>query len=128
MSVALTDLLLALTLFQIKHLIADFLLQTRYMVRTKGQYGHPGGLAHAGLHGLMSLPALWALGPGPGWILFLAGVEVIVHYHVDWGKEKLGRSLGAAPDQARFWHLLGADQFIHQLTYICLLLGALLVA
>ncbi len=128
MSVALTNLLLALTLFQAKHLIADFLLQTPYMIRNKGQYGHPGGLAHAGLHGLLSLPALWVLGPGTGWILLLVGIEVVVHYHLDWGKEQLGRRLATAPDQARYWHLLGADQFLHQMTYVCLLLGAVLLA
>ena len=37
------------------------------MVEINGRYGHPGGLIHAGLHGLLSLPALMVTAPmAPG--------------------------------------------------------------
>ncbi len=124
MTVTLPVFLIALAVFQIKHLVADFLLQTPYMFRNKGTYGHPGGLAHAGLHGVLSLPALWVLGAGPAAALMLVLAEMVAHYHIDWAKEQLGRRLGTTPEQARFWHLLGADQFLHQMTYLALLMAA----
>jgi hypothetical protein len=55
-------LLLLLFLFQIKHLLADFVLQTSWMVFDKGRYGHPAGIAHAGIHGLLSAPVLLVAG------------------------------------------------------------------
>lgn len=117
--------LLALTLFAVKHLVADFLLQTGWMYRGKGIYGHPGGLAHAGLHMLGSLPALTLLGPGLFGVLLLVLAEGVVHYHIDWTKEALTRR--HAPDmmQRPFWMLLGADQFLHRLTYLALTAAAL---
>jgi hypothetical protein len=120
--------LLALTLFAAKHCVADFVLQTDWMFRGKGIYGHPGGLAHAGLHMLASLPALallaWGLGLTPAPALAAIGIltlaEGIVHYHIDWSKEALARHLDATPDTRRFWVLIGADQLLHTLTYIAL--------
>ena len=35
-----------------KHIIADYFTQYPWMYKYKGIYGHPGGLAHAGWHGL----------------------------------------------------------------------------
>jgi len=120
--------LLALGLFAAKHFVADFLLQTGWMYRGKGVYGHPGGLAHAGVHMLGSLPALLVLGPGPVVLLALMAGEGLVHYHIDWTKESLTRRFRADPAQRRFWVLLGADQFLHHLTYLAmtaLALGAM---
>mgnify|MGYP001494538601 CR=1 FL=1 len=51
-------LLILILLFQVKHLLADFIWQTGWMVRNKGTYGHLGGIAHAGLHGLLTVPVL----------------------------------------------------------------------
>ena len=44
------EVFLLLSLFGIKHFIADFALQYQYMVRDKGIYGAAGGLHHAFLH------------------------------------------------------------------------------
>ena len=44
-----------MVLLQMKHFAVDFLLQTRYQWENKGTYLHPGGLLHAGLHGLGTL-------------------------------------------------------------------------
>ncbi len=38
-------ILLTLLAFQVKHLICDFVLQTRYQVDNKGWYGRDGELA-----------------------------------------------------------------------------------
>jgi len=112
--------LLALALFATKHFVADFLLQTDWMHRGKGVYGHPGGLAHAGLHMLGSLPALLILGSGPLVLLLLMMGEGLVHYHIDWTKEALTRRFRTNPAHRPFWLLLGADQYLHHLTYLAM--------
>ena len=48
-------------LFEAKHFLCDFVLQTRYQLLNKGIYGHPAGLVHAGTHAIGSLPALIVL-------------------------------------------------------------------
>jgi hypothetical protein len=113
--------LLALGLFATKHFVSDFLLQTGWMHRGNGVYGHPGGLAHAGVLMLGSLPTLVVLGPVV--LLALMAGEGLIHYHIDWSKETLTRRFRAVPAQRRFWVLLGADQFLHHLT--CLAMTAL---
>jgi len=84
-------LLAALALFQVKHYLADFHWQTLWMVETKGRYGHPGGLVHAGLHGLLSLPVLMVAAPffAPGLFAALVIGEVVLHYHIDWSKARI---------------------------------------
>ena len=114
-------LLAALVLFQLKHLIADFALQTPAMIRAKGKYGHPGGLLHAAIHVLASAPILAWIGVAPLVLLGLLAAEFVLHYHIDWGKERLGRAASLAPDRRLFWLAFGADQALHQLTYIGIL-------
>jgi hypothetical protein len=127
----LTDIqlcLLAALLFQLKHWLFDFLLQTEYQLRNKGKYGHPGGILHAGGHALGSLPILFVIAPGMGWILGLAAAEFVVHYHCDWVKERMNRRQGWSVENRSFWLALGADQAFHQLTYIAMITAALVVA
>ena len=44
--------------FQVKHLLCDFVLQTKFQVANKGFYGRIGGLLHAGCHALFTVPVL----------------------------------------------------------------------
>lgn len=122
-------LLWLLLLLQAKHLLADFVLQSGWIVRNKGIYGHPGGLVHAGLHALLSLGAMLWLGPlMPATALTIALGEMIVHYHIDWSKDKLIKRMGTDPSEWRYWVVTGADQFAHQLTYVAMLALILLLA
>jgi hypothetical protein len=111
--------------FSLKHFIADFLLQTAWMVREKGIYGRLGGIAHAGLHGLCSLAVLALFGLPASLIVALAALETALHYHIDYGKERLARHLGDTPADHRFWILLGFDQLLHHLTYAAMIIAAL---
>jgi hypothetical protein len=114
-------MLWSLLAFEAKHFICDFVIQTGYQVRTKGIYGHPGGFIHSGLHAIASLPAImvWA----PSWKLagMIVAGEFLIHYHMDWTKENVGRRKKWTPNQGIYWTLLGVDQFVHQLTYIAIL-------
>jgi hypothetical protein len=111
--------LLIFTLLITKHFIVDFPLQVKYQWSNKGTYGHPGGLLHAGLHGVgtwicflpFSYIAVW-----------LAVADAVIHYHIDWAKMNINAKLGFKADtHEEFWWLLGLDQLLHYLTYIGLL-------
>ncbi len=120
MSVAMV--LAALVLFQIKHYLADFHWQSQWMVTNKGRYGHPGGLAHAGLHGGLSLVVLAAVAPwAPLLFVSLVLAEIAAHYHIDWFKVRIVTRSGIDENDPAYWHWLGLDQALHQLTYLAML-------
>jgi hypothetical protein len=114
-----TLLAAAMAYLLIKHAVADFFLQTAFQWRNKGQYGHPGGLVHVGIHALLTLPVFIILPPRS---LAVAGIvllaEALVHYHIDWLKDQLvkRRRWTAADDS--YWRALGLDQMLHGLTYV----------
>jgi hypothetical protein len=108
----------ALLALQTKHFLCDFVLQTAYQVRTKGLYGHLGGFIHAGLHILGTIPALVILGAPLETAVLILIVEFAIHYHVDWTKAAIDRTYQWGTQDQRYWILFGADQFVHQLTYL----------
>jgi hypothetical protein len=114
-------LLLAVLLFlQLKHFICDFILQTPYQFLNKGKYGHPGGIIHAGMHALASIPIFFLIPVGfPVAIGIVAG-EFIAHYHIDWTKEQTVKRKRWKFPQAEYWWTFGADQGMHQLTYLAM--------
>ena len=119
----------ALLAFEVKHFLCDFVLQTQYQVRTKGIYGHVGGFIHSGYHTIASLPALLIMqAPLRAIVLIMIG-EFLIHYHTDWTKANVDRHYDWGQGDARYWMLFGADQLVHQLTYLgivtLLILGTL---
>ena len=111
----------ALAAFELKHFLCDFVLQTAYQYRNKGRYGHPGGLVHAGLHVIGSFPVTLILTTSPELIALVLAAEFVVHYHMDWFKEKINKWRALKPDSALYWMVFGADQLVHQLTYVAML-------
>lgn len=118
-------ILLSMFLFQIKHFVCDFLLQTYDQIRFKGKYLHPAGLLHAGLHMLGSIPALLVLTWSPVTIAVLVVAEFLVHYHTDWAKAQLDSNLRLNDQNSLYWAIFGGDQLVHQLTYIGMIYAAL---
>jgi hypothetical protein len=111
------DILWLILLLFTKHFIIDFPLQVRYQWSNKGTYGHPGGILHAGLHGLGTYLCFVWYAPVAAIYFFLA--DMFVHYHIDWAKMNLNKKLGWGPNtHEQFWWLLGLDQYLHALTYI----------
>lgn len=111
--------LAAIAILMVKHTAADFFLQTPYQYCNKGTYGHPGGFLHAGIH--VALTPLVYLVLVPASLLLVLGIalgEFVIHYHVDWAKEQLGRRLQLTPQTATYWHALGVDQLLHGVTYV----------
>ena len=121
MSPGLTLVFWGFVLFEAKHFLCDFVLQSAYQYRNKGIYGHPGGILHAGLHGLGSLPAVLIFGQSAGLVAAVLAAEFAVHYHVDWSKEQVNRRWGLSHSDAPYWMVFGADQLAHQITYVAML-------
>lgn len=113
-------LLLALLILQVKHFVADFMLQTPYQFLNKGTYGHPGGIIHAGIHALGTVLAFFIITPTLGLAAAIMIGEFIVHYHIDWMKERTVRKQQLKFPQAEFWWAFGADQAMHQVTYVAI--------
>lgn len=111
-------ILLLLVALQVKHLLADYVWQSTWMVKNKGIYGHPAGLAHAGMHGVFTLVVLVLFGTAPLLALVVSAVEFAIHYHIDWTKDQLTRRRDIRPDQRLFWVYHGVDQFCHQVTLV----------
>ena len=114
-------ILWSLLLLESKHFLCDFVLQTPYQLQNKGTYGHTGGLIHVGLHFLGSIPAILLLTQSPLEIGALLFGELLVHYHTDWLKEQVNRAGGLSYSDSLYWIVFGADQLIHQLTYLALI-------
>jgi len=121
MSFGMTLIVWSLALFQAKHFLCDFVLQTSYLYRNKGIYGHRAGFIHAGLHAVGSLPAILILTREAGLIAALLTAELVIHYHVDWLKIYVDRHFRLTIQQRTYWFVFGIDQLIHQLTYVAFL-------
>ena len=120
--------LAAVAVLMFKHAVADFYLQTPYQYLNKGTYGHPGGFLHAGIHAVLTPFVYLVLVPSS--LLLVLGItlaEFVVHYHVDWLKERVTHRNGWTSQDRGFWFALGTDQLVHGLTYVGIV-GALLAA
>jgi hypothetical protein len=107
--------------YQVKHLIADFVLQNVWML----QKASPGWnfilplSIHCGVHALATLAIALYIHPAAWW---LALVDFAVHFAMD--RIKAGpRYLGRFNDMRSkaYWMSFGLDQMVHHLThmYIC---------
>lgn len=109
------EIFIILVLFQVKHLLADYLLQAKYMLGKMNKDGWVLPLAaHAAVHSYITLCIVIFFDINLWW---LAIVDFVVHFIVDRVKASpniLGRF---NPNQKAFWFVLGLDQFIHHLTH-----------
>lgn len=108
---------LLLILFQVKHFVADYPLQTRYML---GKFNDTGWVlpltAHCSVHAVMTaVIAIFFVSPLAA--LILAILDFSLHFAMDRIKaspKMLGRFTNTDP---RFWWSLGFDQMFHHLTH-----------
>jgi len=110
------DLIVLILIFQVKHFLADYLLQGKYML---GKFKENGWelplLAHSGVHmGLTYiilahyLPWQYALG--------LATADLCIHFLIDRVKVLASAKYDSKVDK-EFWWWLGADQMAHHVTH-----------
>jgi hypothetical protein len=105
-----------LALFGIKHFIADFVLQFPYMTREKGIYLAEGGIHHAWVHSVLTFVILLFFCHSVHDMVTLSAIDFLLHYHIDWAKQKLNKT--NTPQDRVFWLWLGLDQAMHYLTYV----------
>lgn len=115
------ELLGLFVLFQVKHIVCDWLWQTRYELSNKGIYGHPGGILHSVKHALCSFPILWLYEAQMLVIYTLVIVEFLLHYHIDWTKRRLMARFTITSGHKYFTWIIVGDQMLHQLTYFLML-------
>lgn len=112
--------LLLLVLLQIKHMFADYFLQTPRMLSGRARYLHLGRAQHAALHSIGSVAALAIVGTPLVLILALSLIEAVVHFHIDWGKARHTEWRQHTPADASYWRAAGFDQALHHLTYVAM--------
>lgn len=104
---------------QVKHYVADFVIQTYAQTVRKGIYRDPVGISHSVDHIIGSLAALFVasffISISLPLALLLCTVEGILHYHIDWAKVHFGIKDITKP---LFWNQFGMDQLAHQITYL----------
>jgi hypothetical protein len=122
-------ILILLVVFQIKHFVADYLLQGKYML---GKFNADWSFfkplaAHAGVHSGFTFIITGALvGFWPGLALGLFdGVTHFVTDRIKAGPKYFGKY---QKDQKEFWWALGFDQMVHHLVHyiiIAIVIGIL---
>ena len=103
----------ASAVLQVKHVICDYFLQTTNQIRNKGLYGHPAGLAHAGIHALGSIPVFLIYPTRLPVALLILALEFVAHYHIDWLKNDIGSRFGWEQKDKQYWWAMGLDQLAH---------------
>jgi len=108
----------AIGLLETKHLFADFFLQSKRQLKYKGIYAHPVGMLHSAIHAVGSC-VVFLIFPATIVVAALLVVgEFLLHYHIDWSKERLGSRFKLNITQNQYWRLFGIDQWLHHLTYL----------
>ena len=104
----------------VKHFVADFPLQTAWMLGKSRREGWVGPLAaHCWVHAFLTAAILTVA--GAGYLgLAIAAVEAVAHFGID--RIKAHPDLGGRwnPAQPQFWWALGADQLAHNLCYLAI--------
>ena len=121
MTSALQTALVLMILLQVKHMFADFFLQTPRMLSGRNEYLHFGRAQHAGLHAVFSIAAFLLIGAPVISTIVICAAEWLVHYHIDWAKGQHTELKQHGPKDAGYWHAFGVDQLMHQLTYVAMI-------
>ncbi len=112
--------LVMLCLLQIKHMFADYYLQTPKMLSGRGEYFHMGRAQHAGVHAAGSVVVFLLFGAPIPFIFVTVALEWFVHFNIDYAKASYSDKKQLEPNQAAFWRAAGLDQCLHNLTYIAM--------
>lgn len=104
--------------FQVKHLIADYFLQTEYMLQKTLKTGWVFPLSlHCLVHALLTM-AICVLAEHSE-LVWIAVIDFGIHFTTD--RIKALWTQGMSPANASYWNALGIDQAVHHCThYLCI--------
>jgi hypothetical protein len=103
---------------EIKHFVADYLLQPAWMVANKRDWRHAAGYVHAAIHSGLTLLVLLAVGTPVPLAPGLAAGEFAIHFGLDFAKAHYSEGVRSASRPGLYWAQHGLDQLLHQLTYV----------
>jgi hypothetical protein len=114
-SIAVAPLTAWMLALAIKHVIADFFLQTNWMAQGKDR---PTGwlvplTVHCAIHGVIATALIVAIQPR---LWFIGVADFVVHFLVDRWKGFCVNTFSVTPHTPWFWWLIGIDQALHHLT------------
>lgn len=115
-----TFVLLTILGLELKHFVADYTLQFKWMINGKSSLARAGGYVHAGIHAAGSLIVLSLMQVPAAVMLALAAGEFAAHYFLDFAKAHYGDGVSSAEQPRKYWALNGLDQLFHHLTYIAM--------
>lgn len=113
-----------LGLLQVKHFLADYVLQNSYILENRRRILHPAGYIHAFIHVALTAGLLMFFTGDVKLISMIAAGEFVFHVLVDLAKDNWLHSRKLNSSNAEFWWVQGLDQLLHQISYI--LIAALL--
>lgn len=124
-SVALGALVGWMLVLTVKHVVADFLLQTSWMALGKDRrtgWALP-LLAHCAIHGVLTTLLVAIMQPR---LWFIGLIDFAIHITVDRAKGYCMSRFNVTPDRQWFWWLIGIDQALHHLTgfFLSILIAA----
>ncbi len=99
----------------IKHVIADFFLQSNWMAVGKDRaegWALP-LLVHCLIHGVLTTLLVVAVAPR---LWFIGLIDFAIHLAIDRAKGFIVAYVGVTPTHVWFWWLIGIDQALHHLT------------
>ena len=120
-SIAVGPLVAWMLVLAVKHVVADFFLQTNWMALGKDQ--RTGWftplLAHCAVHGVIATGLILAVQPR---LWFLGLVDFAIHFIIDRSKGLCVNTFKVTQQSPWFWWLIGIDQALHHLTNFALAL------
>ena len=111
-------ILLMIVGLELKHFVADYLLQFDWAIKGKGSVFKLGGYFHAAVHAGGSFAVLVIAGLPTTFIIVMVMAEFAVHYMLDFGKVHYSKDVSSVERPRLFWALNGLDQLLHHLTYV----------
>jgi len=116
------DLFILLGLFQVKHFLSDYPLQTQWMLgKSKAKGWVLPLLAHAGVHAAFTAAivtyATWDVKGGLIFQILAPIFDFVVHFTMDRIKASPNMLGRFKPDRPYFWWSLGLDQAVHHSTH-----------
>jgi len=138
-------IMVMLVVFQVKHFLADFILQNKYMLgkfSSESRIWMPALSAHVAVHGMFTLviSSIFYLSAAAfdvtvnvptisAFVGLLVIIDMGIHFLMD--RYKASPRLGGKYpiDKSMFWYVLGIDQSVHHLThyYIIFMLVASII-
>lgn len=114
-SVAIGALIGWMLVLTLKHIFADFFLQTNWMAYGKDQktgWALP-LLVHCLIHGVLTTAMVTVIAPR---FWFIGPVDFVIHLVIDRAKGYCVSHFHVTPGRPWFWWLIGIDQALHHLT------------